>query len=204
MRPRTSPTRYRRRNRCWFNAVNSIASMTRNTTTIPKATRRHMPAHLAAGGNSKSTPAAAAAERVSRSRRLRMPCWNAFAAVAGMSSSSSFTRSRRSLPGLKCGTYLPASATVSPVLGLRPWRGGRKCRLKLPKPRISMRCPCARASLMISRICLTASSTSFAGKCPCFAAMSSISSDFVMLRSPSTRTPPDGFTVVLLSQARGG
>ena len=32
----------------------------------------------------------------------------------------SFTRSRKSLPGLKCGTYLPASATVSPVLGLRP------------------------------------------------------------------------------------
>ena len=46
----------------------------------------------------------------------------------GHCSSSSLTRSRRSLPGLKCGTYLPASATVSPVLGLRPWRGGRKCR----------------------------------------------------------------------------
>ena len=50
--------------------------------------------------------------------------------------------------------------------------------------------PWASASLMISRICLTASSTSFAGRCPCFAAMSSMSSDFVMLRSPSTPTVP--------------
>src|SRR5207237_10710515 len=40
-------------------------------------------------------------------------------------SAPSFTRSRRSLPGLKCGTCLPESATASPVLGLRPWRGGR-------------------------------------------------------------------------------
>src|SRR5687768_1743038 len=93
----------------------------------------------------------------------------------------SLTRSRRSLPGLKCGTYLPDSATVSPVFGLRPWRGGRKCSEKLPKPRISMRPPWASASLMISRICLTASSTSLAGRCFCFAAMSSMSSDFVML-----------------------
>jgi len=36
-----------------------------------------------------------------------------------------FTRSRNSLPGLKCGTYLPGSATDSPVFGLRPMRGGR-------------------------------------------------------------------------------
>src|SRR5260221_4100744 len=38
-----------------------------------------------------------------------------------------FTRSRNSLPGLKCGTCLPSSATESPVLGLRPIRAGRKC-----------------------------------------------------------------------------
>src|SRR5690349_11658550 len=56
-------------------------------------------------------------------------------------SAPSFTRSRRSLPGLKCGTFLPESATVSPVLGLRPCRGGRKWSEKLPKPRISMRLP---------------------------------------------------------------
>jgi len=37
----------------------------------------------------------------------------------------SLTLSRNSLPGLKCGTYLPSSFTVSPVLGLRPTRGAR-------------------------------------------------------------------------------
>ena len=54
-----------------------------------------------------------------------------------------FTRSRRSLPGLKCGTYLPAKPTDSPVFGLRPIRGARKCSEKLPNPRISMRSPWA-------------------------------------------------------------
>ena len=37
----------------------------------------------------------------------------------------SLTRSRNSLPGLKCGTYLPGKATEPPVFGLRPERGGR-------------------------------------------------------------------------------
>ncbi len=39
--------------------------------------------------------------------------------------SGSLTRSRNSLPGLKCGTNLPSSRTDSPVLGLRPTRGAR-------------------------------------------------------------------------------
>src|SRR6185312_9797526 len=95
-------------------------------------------------------------------------------------SAPSLTRSRRSLPGLKCGTYLPERATASPVLGLRPCRGGRKCSEKLPNPRISMRSPCESASLMISSICFNASSTSFAGRCFCFAVMISMSSDFVI------------------------
>src|SRR5258707_5508594 len=73
-------------------------------------------------------------------------------------SAPSLTRSRKSFPGLKCGTYLPDNATASPVFGLRPWRGGRKCSEKLPKPRISMRSPCESASLMISSICFSASS----------------------------------------------
>ena len=42
-----------------------------------------------------------------------------------VSSSRRLTRSRSSLPGLKCGTCLPGKATESPVLGLRPMRGGR-------------------------------------------------------------------------------
>src|SRR5882724_2628509 len=94
-------------------------------------------------------------------------------------SAPSLTRSRKSFPGLKCGTYLPDNATASPVFGLRPWRGGRKCSEKLPKPRISMRSPCESASLMISSICFSASSTSLAGRCFCFAVMISMSSDFV-------------------------
>lgn len=39
--------------------------------------------------------------------------------------SSSLTRSRNSLPGLKCGTYLPSRLTDWPVFGLRPTRGER-------------------------------------------------------------------------------
>src|SRR5688572_16742448 len=100
------------------------------------------------------------------------------------------TRSRRSLPGLKCGTYLPASATASPVFGFRPCRGGRKCSEKLPKPRISMRSPPASASLMISSICFTASSMSLAGRCFCFAEMISISSDFVIAPVLNCGSPP--------------
>src|SRR5688572_15783757 len=105
-------------------------------------------------------------------------------------SAPSLTRSRRSLPGLKCGTYFPESATASPVLGLRPCRGGRKCREKLPKPRISMRSPCESASLMISSICFSASSTSLAGRCFCFAVMISMSSDFVIVVDPRGPSRP--------------
>ena len=35
------------------------------------------------------------------------------------------TRSRSSLPALKCGTYFSGTCTFSPDLGLRPVRGGR-------------------------------------------------------------------------------
>lgn len=92
-----------------------------------------------------------------------------------------FTRSRRSFPGLKCGTYLPDNETASPVFGLRPIRGGRKCKEKLPNPLISMRSPLASASLIRSRRCLTASSTSLDGRCFCLREIASISSDFVIL-----------------------
>src|SRR3954464_10408533 len=47
-----------------------------------------------------------------------------------------------------------------------------------------MRSPADSESLMISRICLSASSTSLAGRCFCFAVMISMSSDFVMGRYP--------------------
>lgn len=35
------------------------------------------------------------------------------------------TVSRRALPGLKCSTRLSGMATLSPLRGLRPWRGSR-------------------------------------------------------------------------------
>jgi hypothetical protein len=35
------------------------------------------------------------------------------------------TLSRSSLPGLKCGTYLPVSSTDSPVFGFLPTLGAR-------------------------------------------------------------------------------
>src|SRR6195256_5094561 len=131
-------------------------------------------------------------QRYARSLRAGRPRPNGPAQWASVQSlmgrsAPSFTRSRKSFPGLKCGTYLPDNATASPVFGLRPWRGGRKCSEKLPKPRISMRSPCESASLMISGICFSASSTSLAGRCFCFAVMISMSSDLVM-RSALTGT----------------
>jgi len=41
------------------------------------------------------------------------------------SGSSASTRSRNSLPALKCGTYFSGTCTFSPDFGLRPTRGGR-------------------------------------------------------------------------------
>src|SRR5690606_30417233 len=90
------------------------------------------------------------------------------------------TRSRSSFPGLIWGTYLPGRATDSPVLGLRPMRGGRKCREKLPKPRISMRSPWVRALLIISSRVLTARSTSSAFRWAWRRASTSINSDLVI------------------------
>ena len=46
------------------------------------------------------------------------------------------------------------------ITEIREVRGGLRVTEKLPKPRISMRCPRARASLMASRMVLTATSAS--------------------------------------------
>lgn len=110
-----------------------------------------------------------------------------------------FTRSRNSFPGLKCGTYLPESATDSPVFGLRPMRGGRKCSEKLPKPRISIRLPvdsfCAICSIKV----FTDNSTSLYGSWGWRLEIRSINSDFVILPvSPLIETlgangRPDGY-----------
>src|SRR5690242_15861274 len=51
------------------------------------------------------------------------------------------TRKRSSLPTLKKGTFLAATETSAPLLGLRPCRARRCLTTKLPKPRISIRSP---------------------------------------------------------------
>ena len=72
------------------------------------------------------------------------------------------------------------SARCSPERGLRPMRGGRRLIEKLPKPRISMRCPRTSASLIASRIVLTAYSASRCVSCAKRAASSSTRSDRVI------------------------
>src|SRR5690606_25457722 len=72
------------------------------------------------------------------------------------------TRSRNCLPGLKCGTRFSGTITLSPDFGLRPMRGGRLLSAKLPKPRISMRWPVARAFVIASRMVLIVYSASLA------------------------------------------
>ncbi len=70
------------------------------------------------------------------------------------------TRSRNSLPALKCGTYLAGIMTIAPDFGLRPLRGGWWFRLKLPNPRISTLPPLTSACDIPSTIVLTVSSMS--------------------------------------------
>src|SRR6266481_1212645 len=97
----------------------------------------------------------------------------------------SHTRSRNSLPALKCGTYLAGNFTCAPVLGLRPWRGGREFNSKLPKPRISIRPPRASVEDNASRITFTASSASLATSCGCSSASFAIKSERVMFITSS-------------------
>ena len=86
------------------------------------------------------------------------------------------TLSRNSLPALKRGTLFAGTRTIAPVLGLRPSRGGLWFRLKLPKPRISIRSPLASALLSASSVALTASAMSFAESSGCCAAIRTIRS----------------------------
>src|SRR5687768_5792320 len=66
-----------------------------------------------------------------------------------------------SLPGLKYGTRLGGTSTLSPVFGLRPLRGSRLRRRKLPKPRSSIFSPRLRASMMLSKTVSTMTSECF-------------------------------------------
>src|ERR1051325_12153094 len=94
------------------------------------------------------------------------------------------TLRRSSLPTLKNGTRLAATETRAPLFGLRPWRARRCLTTKLPKPRISMRSPCASASTIESKIALIITSESRRDRCGKRLFTSSMRSLFVMSFSP--------------------
>src|SRR3954451_23917858 len=66
-----------------------------------------------------------------------------------------------SLPGLKYGTFFGGTSTLSPVFGLRPFRGSRLRRRKLPNPRSSIFSPRCSASTMLLKTVSTMTSESF-------------------------------------------
>src|SRR5688500_2589070 len=70
-------------------------------------------------------------------------------------------RSFSSLPGLKYGTFFGGTSTLSPVFGLRPFRGSRFRRRKLPNPRSSIFSPRCSASTMLLKTVSTMTSECF-------------------------------------------
>src|ERR687883_323332 len=85
-----------------------------------------------------------------------------------------------SLPGLKYGTFFGGTSTLSPVFGLRPLRGSRLRRRKLPKPRSSIFSPRCSASMMLLNTVSTMTSECFLVRSDT-RETSSTSSAFVML-----------------------
>src|SRR5262245_21498118 len=85
-----------------------------------------------------------------------------------------------SLPGLKYGTFLGGPSTLSPVFGLRPFRGSRWRSRKLPKPRSSIFSPRCNASMMLLKTVSTMTSECFFVRSET-RDTSSTSSAFVML-----------------------
>src|SRR5689334_21358665 len=88
-----------------------------------------------------------------------------------------------SLPGLKYGTFFGGTSTLSPVFGLRPFRGSRLRRRKLPKPRSSIFSPRCKASMMLLNTVSTMTSECFFVRSET-RETSSTSSAFVMLPAP--------------------
>src|SRR6476619_4704936 len=85
-----------------------------------------------------------------------------------------------SLPGLKYGTFFGGTSTLSPVLGLRPFRGSRRRKRKLPNPRSSIFSPRCNASMMLLNTVSTMTSECFLVRSET-RDTSSTSSAFVML-----------------------
>src|SRR5581483_7005286 len=85
-----------------------------------------------------------------------------------------------SLPGLKYGTFFGGTSTLSPVFGLRPFRGSRFRSRKLPNPRSSIFSPRWSASMMLLNTVSTITSECFFVRSDT-RETSSTSSAFVML-----------------------
>src|SRR5262245_37325231 len=100
-----------------------------------------------------------------------------------------------SLPGLKYGTFFGGTSTLSPVFGLRPLRGSRRRRRKLPNPRSSIFSPRCSASMMLLNTVSTITSECFLVRSDT-RDTSSTSSAFVMLPFV-IRAPSVGFCLVL-------
>src|SRR5437762_6523558 len=101
-------------------------------------------------------------------------------AAASCASASRLISSFSSLPGLKYGTFFGGTSTLSPVFGLRPFRGSRLRSRKLPKPRSSIFSPRCSASMMLLNTVSTITSECFFVRSDT-RDTSSTSSAFVML-----------------------
>src|SRR4051794_40199156 len=112
--------------------------------------------------------------------------------AGAVSSGSRLMRSFSSLPGLKYGTFFGGTSTLSPVFGLRPLRGSRLRRRKLPKPRSSIFSPRCSASMMLLNTVSTMTSECFLVRSET-RETSSTSSALVML-------PPGVFKQLLLEE----
>ena len=88
---------------------------------------------------------------------------------------------------LKKGTCFAGTWTVSPVLGLRPFRALRPRARKLPKPRISTPSLSRKASVMHLRKMLTTASVCHPERGTLSATLAA-SSDFVISSAPAMHT----------------
>src|SRR5208282_4066605 len=96
------------------------------------------------------------------------------------SCAGSLSASWKGLPSLKCNTLLAGTFTFSPVLGFLAIFAFLCLILKLPKPRISIFSPRARASFIPSKIVLIIVSTCFFVSPSTFSVTCSINTDFVI------------------------
>src|ERR1051326_773715 len=120
---------------------------------------------------------------------------------AGASSGSRLMSSFSSFPGLKYGTFFGGTSTLSPVFGLRPLRGSRLRRRKLPNPRSSIFSPRCRASMMLLKTVSTMTSECFFVRSET-RETSSTSSAFVML--PLVIFPPGALAIPeVIAECRG-